>query len=47
MSMQPINHRFSGCLTVGTETGRTRDLADAEALESLKNSEQIAPFDKE
>ena len=28
-------------------TGRTRDLADAETLESLKNSEQIAPPDKE
>jgi hypothetical protein len=27
--------------------GRTRDLADVEALESLKNSEQIAPADKE
>jgi len=26
--------------------GRTKDLADAEALESLKNSEQIAPPDK-
>ena len=28
-------------------SGRTKDLADAEALESLKNSEQIAPPDKE
>ncbi len=28
------------------ETGRTRDLADAEALEALKNSEQIDPPDK-
>lgn len=28
-------------------SGRTRDLADAEALESLKNSEQIASPDKE
>jgi hypothetical protein len=28
-------------------TGRTKDLADAEALESLKNSEQMAPPDKE
>jgi hypothetical protein len=27
--------------------GRTRDLADVEALESLKNSEPIAPVDKE
>jgi len=27
--------------------GRTKDLADAEALESLKTSEQIAPPDKE
>ena len=27
--------------------GRTRDLADAEVLESLKTSEQIAPLDKE
>jgi hypothetical protein len=26
--------------------GRTRDLADAEALESLKATEQIAPSDK-
>jgi hypothetical protein len=28
-------------------SGRTKDLADAEALEFLKNSEQIAPLDKE
>jgi hypothetical protein len=28
-------------------SGRTRDLADAEALESLKNFEPIAPPDKE
>ena len=28
-------------------SGRTKDLADAEALESLKNFEQIAPPDKE
>jgi len=28
-------------------SGRTKDLADAEALESLKNSEPIAPPDKE
>ena len=27
--------------------GRTKDMADVEALESLKNSEQIAPADKE
>jgi hypothetical protein len=27
--------------------GRTKDLADVEALESLKNFEQIAPADKE
>jgi hypothetical protein len=27
--------------------GRTKDLADVEALESLKNSEQIAPPDKQ
>ncbi len=27
-------------------SGRTKDLADVEALESLKNSEQIAPHDK-
>ena len=27
--------------------GRTKDLADAEALESLKTSEQTAPSDKE
>ena len=27
--------------------GRTKDMADVEALESLKNSEQIAPPDKE
>jgi hypothetical protein len=28
-------------------SGRTKDLADAEALESLTSSEQIAPFDNE
>ena len=28
-------------------SGRTKDLADAEALESLENFEQIAPSDKE
>jgi len=28
-------------------SGRTKDLADAEALEFMKNSEQIAPPDKE
>jgi hypothetical protein len=28
-------------------SGRTRDLADAEALESLKASDQIAPSDNE
>ncbi|MGA7877115.1 MAG: DUF6036 family nucleotidyltransferase [Desulfoferrobacter sp.] len=28
-------------------SGRTKDLADAEALESLKSSEQMAPSDKE
>ncbi len=28
-------------------TGRTKDLADAEALESLNNSEQMAPPDRE
>ena len=27
--------------------GRTKDMADVEALESLKNSEQIAPADKQ
>ena len=27
--------------------GRTKDMADVEALESLKNSEQVAPADKE